>query len=528
MTVNDPRSSTSILINATELADIAGVGPSAVSNWKRRHSDFPAEVEAGLYARDEVISWLQDAGKSVNLEQESFDALIWRLADDVRGVLRVDELPVVLLQLFALRAAASGKYERLAPLSDVWERIRNEPKEPFSVVYRSIVDSVGASDPELARALRFDLAVNRIRSSDWLRLVDVVSRLDPNSTDWARASSALVTGFIERHGARGGEHSSGSSLVDLMTAFLEPIEGTVYDPACGAAVFLASAWTRSSDAITQLYGQEINEQSWRLGFLHLLMQNAAFELLTGDTLVDDRLWQLRADRIAVDPPLGLNLRFVEHMESDPRWSLGLPPKSSADLAWVQHVAFHLSDSGVGVVVVSPGALFRNSYSEVAIRTGLVEADLVDAVVLLPPGMLASTSVPVALIVLQKNRSNRHGRVLFVDARQLGTPERGGLRQFAPVEIAKITEVVQKWRDGSLEQEAQFTGIASSDEIIASGGVLIANRYISYAQAATEIDGEPIRDRYERLIEETDERLAALPQLEHEIRRQLSLIEVTDD
>ena len=172
------------------------------------------------------------------------------------------------------------------------------------------------------------------------------------------------------------------------------------------------------------------------------MQNATFELLTGDTLVDDRLWQLRADRIAVEPPLGLNLRFVEQMESDPRWSLGLPPKSSADLVWVQHVAFHLADFGVGVIAVSPGALTRGR-SEASIRAGLVEADLVDAVVHLPPGMLAATSIPVALLVLQRNRPNREGRVLFVDARQLGTPARGGLRQFAPAEISHIAGVLQR-------------------------------------------------------------------------------------
>src|SRR5690606_26763361 len=118
--------------------------------------------------------------------------------------------------------------------------------------------------------------------------------------------------------------------------------------------------------------------------------NADFELVTGDTLLDDRLWQLRADRIALEPPLNLQLRLVEQMEGDPRWSWGLPPKSSADWAWVQHVAYHLSDDGVGAVAVSLGALTRGS-SESQIRRRLVESDMLDAVVHLPPGMLASTS-----------------------------------------------------------------------------------------------------------------------------------------
>ena len=523
MSGRDPRPTQSTLITAGEIAEISGVSPSAVSNWKRRRPDFPGEIEDGLYDRDEVVTWLREAGKNVNLEPESTKTIIWRLADAVRGVLRLDELPEVLLQLFALRAAGSGEYGRLMPLVDSWERFRTELREDLWAVYQSIVASVGESDPELARALRFSSAVNRFDASDWQRLVSLVDQLDPQSTDWSQASRALVEGFVERHGAKGGEHSSGSSLVDVMTAVLAPIEGSVYDPACGSAVFLAEAWRQNRDAITRLYGQEINEHSWRLGFLHLLLQNADFELVTGDTLLDDRLWQLRADRIALEPPLGLHLRLGEQMEGDPRWSWGLPPKSSADLAWVQHVAFHLSDDGMGVVAVSPGALTRGQ-SESQIRRGLAESDVLDAVVHLPPGMLASTSVPIALLVLQRNRPNRSGRVLLVDARQLGSPERGGLRQFETFEIDRLRDVFRRWRSGLLEPEGQFTGIATVEEIVANDGSLIPNRYVSYAEAATEIDGEPIGVRHGRLTDEMDERLALLHGLEAEIHRALSVIE----
>lgn len=523
MSGRDPQPTSSILITAGEVAEIAGVSPSAVSNWKRRRPDFPGEIEDGLYDRSEVVAWLREAGKKVTLEPESTETLIWRFADAARGVLRVDELPEVLLQLFVLRAAGSGRYDRLMPLEPSWERLRTEMREDLGAVYQSIVASVGESDPELARALRFSSAVNRFDVSDWQRLVSLVDQLDPHATDWSQASKALIEGFVERHGAKGGEHSSGSSLVDVMTALLAPIEGTVYDPACGSAVFLAEAWRQNSEAITRLYGQELNEHSWRLGFLHLLLQNADFELVTGDTLLDDRLWQLRADRIALEPPLNLQLRLVEQMEGDPRWSWGLPPKSSADWAWVQHVAYHLSDDGVGAVAVSPDTLTRGS-SESQIRHGLIESDMLDAVVHLPPGMLASKSAPIAVLVLQRNRSNRSGRVLFVDARQLGSPERGGLRQFEPSEIDRLRDVFRSWRSGSLEPEGQFTGIATVDEIIASDVSLSPNRYVSYGEAFTEIDGESIGVRYRRLSGEMDGRLSVLHEIEAEIRRAFSVIE----
>ena len=75
---------------------------------------------------------------------------------------------------------------------------------------------------------------------------------------------------------------------------------------------------------------------------------------------------------------------------------------------------HLADGGIGVVVVGLGTLFHQR-REAAIREHLVRSDLLDAVIQLPPGLVAGTSVPVALLVLQNGRPQRSGQVLFVDA-----------------------------------------------------------------------------------------------------------------
>lgn len=525
MTLADQQQSP-ILITAGEIAEIAGVGPSAVSNWKRRRADFPGEIEDGLYDQAEIVAWLHTAGKDVHLREESAESLVWRLMDAVRTGLPADEVPEVVLQLFVFRAAGSGEFDRLLPLSDLWDLTRSDTQDRRAL-YQSASTSVGDSDADLARALRFPPALDRLEASDWARLVSLVDRLDPTETDWGRAATALIEGFIERHGAKGGEHSSGSALVDIMDAILSPVEGAVYDPACGSGVFLAATWRQNRDAITKLFGQEVNEQSWRLGFLHLLLHNASFELVTGDTLLDDQLWRLRADRIALEPPLGQNLRSPQQMEGDPRWSWGLPPKGRADLAWVEHAAFHLSESGIGVVVVPPGALLRGG-AESSIREQLVQSDLVDAVVLLPPGMLASTSIPVALVVLQRGRPDRSGKILFVDARQLGTPERGGLRRFDASETAQLREVFVSWRDGSLEPEIQFTGIATADDVLELEGLLTPNRYISYAKVATDIDGEPVDKRLERLAGKLDGQMEVLEDFygrEDEVRRLLAVAQL---
>ena len=158
---------------------------------------------------------------------------------------------------------------------------------------------------------------------------------------------------------------------------------------------------------------------------------------------------------------------------------------------------------------------------------MLGADYVDAVVYLPPGMLAASSVPVAILVLQKNRTNRAGRVLFVDARQLGTPQRGGVRKFEPAEIARIGRALQRWREGVLEPQAQFTGIGTSQQIVAGSAVLLPDRYISYAEAVTEIDNEPIHPRYSRLVDTVTERITALPN-GNKVRERFTSVDKAED
>lgn len=54
-------------VTAAGIARLAGVGRAAVSNWRRRHADFPKPVggteTSPSFALTEVESWLRDQGK---------------------------------------------------------------------------------------------------------------------------------------------------------------------------------------------------------------------------------------------------------------------------------------------------------------------------------------------------------------------------------------------------------------------------------------------------------------------------------
>jgi phage terminase Nu1 subunit (DNA packaging protein) len=58
------------VITATEIAELAGVGISAVSQWRKRYASFPQPVldrpGATLFNRAAVTRWLRSTGRTVN------------------------------------------------------------------------------------------------------------------------------------------------------------------------------------------------------------------------------------------------------------------------------------------------------------------------------------------------------------------------------------------------------------------------------------------------------------------------------
>src|ERR1700678_2470785 len=59
------------LMTAAGIARLAGVGRAAVSNWRKRHLDFPRPVGGSpaspLFSREAVVAWLKTTGKADQL-----------------------------------------------------------------------------------------------------------------------------------------------------------------------------------------------------------------------------------------------------------------------------------------------------------------------------------------------------------------------------------------------------------------------------------------------------------------------------
>ena len=111
-------------------------------------------------------------------------------------------------------------------------------------------------------------------------------------------------------------------------------------------------------------------------------------------------------------------------------SIGVPPVSNANFAWVQHFIYHLAPSGIAGFVLANGSMSSNQSGEGEIRRAIIEADLVDCMVALPGQLFYSTQIPACLWFLARDRKNgrfrdRRGETLFIDARKMGVLDRQG-------------------------------------------------------------------------------------------------------
>jgi type I restriction enzyme M protein len=277
-----------------------------------------------------------------------------------------------------------------------------------------------------------------------------------------------------------------------------------------------------------VYGQELNERTWRMAKMNLAIHGINGKLASrwGDTFARDQHPDIQADYVLANPPF--NIKDWARSDKDPRWKFGVPPTNNANYAWIQHIISKLAPGGNAGVVMANGSMSSNSSGEGEIRAQIVEADLVSCMVALPTQLFRSTGIPVCLWFFAKDKSkgkggnlDRSGQVLFIDARRLGYMVDRAERSLDDADIAKIASTFHGWRGTasareaglSYEDQAGFCHSASLAEIKAAEYSLTPGRYVGAADI--EDDGEPIAERIERLTKQLlaqfdeTERLAAV-------------------
>lgn len=340
------------------------------------------------------------------------------------------------------------------------------------------------ANPTLLGALPTNFQRGIVDQGRLAEVVALVGRVRIDST-WEKPARDVLAEVYEYFlDTFGGESRTPRSVSRLMVGILEPYGGRVYDPACGSGGLLAQAGTfmaaRQGDpaAVTPIYGQEINGRTWRLARMNLAAHGIAYDLGArwGDTLADDEHPDLKADFVMAQPPFDVS--DWARNEDDPRWTYGVPPQANANYGWLQHAISKLSDRGTAGIVLEKGSLFSRSPAERRIRQALVEADLVAAIVALPGQLFHSTRTSACLWVLTKDKAaDRRGRILFIDARDMGMMISRTERVLSDEDLAKIIGTYHAHRD-----EPGFCCSADLETVRGHEYALTPGRYVGAAQA----------------------------------------------
>ncbi len=177
----------------------------------------------------------------------------------------------------------------------------------------------------------------------------------------------------------------------------------------------------------------------------------------------------------------------------------------------------------------------NQAGEGEIRKNIIEADLVDCMVALPPQLFYSTQIPACLWFIARDKKrgrglegkplrDRSGEVLFIDARRMGVMVDRTHRELTDEDIKKIADTYHNWRgdgDGEYEDVPGFCKSATLEDIRKHGYVLTPGRYVGIPPQ--EDDGEPFEEKMARLVAELKKQQAEAARLDEAIWKNLEAL-----
>ncbi len=505
----------------------------------------------------------KNASNGANL---GFEQKMWQAADKLRSNMDAAEYKHVVLGLIFLKYISDAfkeVYEELkndpeglsdpedideykmrnvfwVPPEARWDYLQKNAKQPtIGMLIDNAMDAIERDNPSLKGVLPKDYArptLDKQRLGELIDLIGTIGLGDEESKSkdiLGRVYEYFLGQFADAEGKKGGQFYTPRCIVKLLVEMIEPFRGRIYDPCCGSGgmfvqseKFIEAHGGKIGDV--SIYGQESNPTTWRLCKMNLAIRGIEANIKLGDSFHNDLFPDLRADFILANPPFNMSDWGGERLQNDVRWKYGIPPKGNANFAWVQHFIYHLAPNGIAGFVLANGSMSSMTGGEGEIRKNIVEADLVDCMVALPPQLFYNTMIPACLWFITKNKNDgklrdRRGEVLFIDARKMGVMVDRRHRELTDEEIKKIADTYHAWRGegGSYEDIPGFCKSATIEEIRKHNYILTPGRYVGFPEE--EEDDDPFEEKMARLTKELAEQFKKSKELEEEIRKNLRMI-----
>jgi len=526
---------------------------------------------------------------------KSLEATLWDAADELRGKMDSAQYKHVVLGLIFLKYVSDTfmvRHEELARLVDDpsseyfmpneaakqsvledrdeytaesifwipaghrWDDLKKAAKQPdIGKRVDDAMDAIERENPTLKGVLPKNYTQRELSSESIGGLIDTFSRQDLAAEEFkdldvlGRVYEYFLGNFASKEGKNAGEFYTPRSVVQLLVEMLQPYHGRVFDPACGSGGMFVQAdkFVRAHGGNhndISVYGQESNPTTWRLAKMNLALRGIEANLGPewGDSFRADAHPDLKADFVIANPFFNDSKWGGDRLREDQRWKFGVPPAQNANYAWLQHFLHHVSPTGTVGTVLANGSLSSQQNGEGEIRKAMVEADLVECIVALPPQLFFGTQIPVCLWFLTKNKAGvaatttttrpRTGETLFIDARQVGFMETRTLKCFSDQDINGIADTYHAWRgtetsDGKPYDDVPgFCRAVTTDKIAEQRHVLTPGRYVGNEAVAD--DGEPLDEKVARLSAEIRDGFKKREELQATVLAALDSLVARDD
>ena len=428
---------------------------------------------------------------NTGLEQD-----LWRSADTLRANsdLKASEYATPVLGLIFLKFADNryshfeadilAEYEALQggrrekPLADIaiekcgfylpdharYDYLLELPEQQdIAAALKEAMKAVETHKPELDGVLPQDeyFRLTRTDSSLPKTLLKNFSTIPPEAGGdlFGQIYEYFLGNFALAEGQGGGEFFTPRSVVRLMVEIIEPVSGTVFDPACGSGgMFVQSASFRGEHVSNEgddsgffVYGQEKNQETVKIAKMNLAVNGLRGEVRQAISYYENPFDSLgKFDYVLANPPFNVDDVSLGRVENDPRFNTyGVPRNKgkakknteatvpNANYLWINLFATSLNERGRAALVMANSASDAR-HSEADIRQTLIEHNLIYAMLTLPSNMFYTVTLPATLWFFDKAKTDE--RILFIDARNVYTQIDRAHREFSPEQINNLAVI----------------------------------------------------------------------------------------
>lgn len=255
-----------------------------------------------------------------------------------------------------------------------------------------------------------------------------------------------------------------------MVEVLAPVDGEIFDPACGsggmfvqAAHYIQKHKQQGNPINLRAYGVEKDKSTVNLAKINMVLHNIRGTITEANSYYADPYDCLgKFDYVMANPPFNVDGVELEAVKNQERFNTyGVPQnktksKKSAgetvpngNYLWINMFATSLKENKGKAALVMANSASDAGNSEKEIRMKLIESGVVSQMVTLPSNMFSTVTLPATLWFFDASHKKKE-EILFIDARNIFTQVDRAHRKFTEEQIKNLAMISRLYEEKNEE------------------------------------------------------------------------------